>query len=371
MTTHRNIFLFFAIFACATFAGIVSTSYVYADGSQTYSTPGTYSFTVPSYATLTVQVWGGGGGGGSAYNAASTDGTAGDQSSFNGTLVGGGGGAGFGVVTNSGAGGSGGTASGGDVNTTGNPGTAGVDFGSGGSGGSAPNGGTGGTAGAPGNPGGAPGAGGGGGTNAFNGGGGGSGGYVSKAYTSGQLTPGAGVTVIVGSGGAGGVAGNSISNGGAGAAGQVSITYTSPLVRIIRLRGHVRLKGNIRLAGVTPVRQCAGTSYGGYCWYFSPASASCTTACATHGGCNLAGITAYGSSGSQAMCTALLTAMSAPAPSFGFNDGNINPGVGCEYVSAPGIQWTRDTSVTTCSADNIGVDGFTGFQTYRACSCAN
>ena len=33
-------------------------------GSQTYSTPGTYTFTVPTYSQLTVQLWGGGGGGG-------------------------------------------------------------------------------------------------------------------------------------------------------------------------------------------------------------------------------------------------------------------------------------------------------------------
>ncbi|MEY4747005.1 MAG: Xanthomonas phage, partial [Candidatus Parcubacteria bacterium] len=55
-------------------------------GSQTYSTPGTYSFSVPSYGTLTVQLWGGGGGGSQCAQC-------------NGSWVGGGGGGGGGYAT--------------------------------------------------------------------------------------------------------------------------------------------------------------------------------------------------------------------------------------------------------------------------------
>lgn len=382
MTTHRNVFLFIAIFACATFAGILGASSAHADGSQTYSTPGTYSFTVPSYATLTVQVWGGGGGGGAQNSPYSSIGSDGGQSSFAGTVIANGGGAGAVVETGGSTpspGGAGGTASGGTINTTGSNGvsTSGVWSGPGGAGGSSPNGGTGGAGGAtggssPGSDGGAPGGGGGGASAFMPGSGGGGGGYSSITYTTGQLTVGGGISIVVGAGGSGSP--NPTYAAGTGASGQVSITYTSPLVRIIRLRGHIRLKGNIRLAGVTPVTTaspCAGTRYGGYCWYFSPASGSCTTACATHGSCNLAGITAYGSSGNEAMCTALLTAMGAPAPGYAFYDASWSTGIGCGYQSYAGITWFRDTPVTSCAADNAGLDSFVGSQTYRACSCIN
>ena len=64
-------------------------------GSQTYSSPGSYAFTVPAYGSLTVQVWGAGGGGGggsSSWNPVS--GNAGGQSYFTGSVVAGGGGGG-------------------------------------------------------------------------------------------------------------------------------------------------------------------------------------------------------------------------------------------------------------------------------------
>ena len=37
-------------------------------GSQTFSTAGTFSFTVPLYTTMTIEIWGGGGSGGNGYN---------------------------------------------------------------------------------------------------------------------------------------------------------------------------------------------------------------------------------------------------------------------------------------------------------------
>ena len=82
-------------------------------GSQNYTTAGTYSFTVPAYTTLTVQVWGGGGGGGagSGFRNARTgcmvgvnlDGGVGGQSSWNSTLFANGGNGGGGVTDRFGA----------------------------------------------------------------------------------------------------------------------------------------------------------------------------------------------------------------------------------------------------------------------------
>ena len=167
-------------------------------GSQTYSTPGTYSFTVPAYGTLTVTVNGAGAGACSVFGVGqavhSQPGQAGGDSSFNGTVFG------YGgqpssywppPTWNCYAAGAPGTASGGDSNTTGG----------GGSGGNA--------------------------SYAIYRGG--SGGSASKTYSSGSLTGGAGITVIVGSGGAGGtIVGNGGSNGSPGSNGSVTITWTTP-----------------------------------------------------------------------------------------------------------------------------------------------
>ena len=96
-------------------------------GSQTFSTPGNHTFTVPAYTgTLTVEVWGGGGGAQGiislACNAVSTG-----NSSWNGTVIAGNGAGGFGLNCGA-AGGSGGVASGGDTDINGNPGDAGTFF---------------------------------------------------------------------------------------------------------------------------------------------------------------------------------------------------------------------------------------------------
>lgn len=66
-------------------------------GSQLYTTPGSYSFTVPLFNTLTVHVWSGGGAGGSGYNTAyALSGAGGNSSAFGISVTGGGGGAGGG-----------------------------------------------------------------------------------------------------------------------------------------------------------------------------------------------------------------------------------------------------------------------------------
>ena len=188
----------------------VSTMVLAVDpGSQTFTTAGTYSFTVPAHNVLTVQLWGGGGAGQTDSSCMGVGGNAprnGTQSSFNGTVIAGGGGGGNGAP-GFGGGGVGGTASGGDTNINGNVGGAGV----GSSGGSAPGGGGGGGASgvgwaAPGLNGAAPGGGGGGGSSGGNGStnswpAGGSGAYSQKNYSTGALTVGTSVTVVVGAGG--------------------------------------------------------------------------------------------------------------------------------------------------------------------------
>ncbi|WP_423415862.1 hypothetical protein RLW55_05950 [Hyphomicrobium sp. B1] len=190
-------------------------------GSQSYTTAGSFSFTIPCYNTLTVQVWGGGGGGAGATSGSRKAGTTGGASNFDGALV-----ANGGVhAPTSASGGAGGTASGGTTNTTGAAGTATV-------GGAGANGGSGGGSSGnnkPGKPGSAPGGGGSGGYflavmggSTARGGGGGGGGYTTRSYASGVYTVGTSVNATVG---AGGVGGNSTYDGGAGAVGRVTITW--------------------------------------------------------------------------------------------------------------------------------------------------
>src|SRR5579884_1798667 len=46
------------------FAFAITPAFAFADGSQSYTSPGTYTFNVPQGVnSITVQVWGGGGGG--------------------------------------------------------------------------------------------------------------------------------------------------------------------------------------------------------------------------------------------------------------------------------------------------------------------
>ena len=67
--------------------------------SQVYTTPGTYTWTVPPCVTeITVQVWGGGGGGGSVwsrFNSVSGNGSNCEQGDEICATAGGGGGGGF------------------------------------------------------------------------------------------------------------------------------------------------------------------------------------------------------------------------------------------------------------------------------------
>ncbi len=193
---------------------------VSANGSQTYSTPGSYSFVVPAYGTLTVTVRGAGGGGGGQAQLTNltafpgNPGSAGGNSSFSGVI---------------GYGGAGGTGGNGTINQTScssYPGSAGAP---------------GGAAGGSSNTTGAGAAGGSGGSywvcffqGAVSvvgpGGPGGAGGQATRSYTFGQLNPGASVTVVVGTGGAGGYSNNNGYTGGTGASGSngsVAVSWTT------------------------------------------------------------------------------------------------------------------------------------------------
>lgn len=230
------------LIACAIFM-LCAAPQIAAAGSQTYSSPGTYSFTVPSYGSLTVKVWGGGGGGGSncaeGYAYGGVPSTAGTASRFGSITANGGG---RGIDANVAPAcpdtpGAGGTASGGSTNTTGGAGAASLSSSpwTGGAGGNSPSGGAGGAGGVgTGGPGGGPGSGysgaapGGGGGGSGSAPGGGGGGYATRTYSQGDLAPGASVTVVVGRGGAGAYAdlGFGTIYGGNGASGRVTITWT-------------------------------------------------------------------------------------------------------------------------------------------------
>lgn len=142
-----------------------------------------------------------------------------------------------------GSGGSGGTASGGDTNTSGGSGGTGSEsIGGGGSG-------AGGAAGTPNGGAGGSGAG----STGQGGGGGGGGGLSVKTYTAGQLTVGAGISVVVGTGGGGGAGGAGSccgytpgNPGTAGTAGSVVVTWVSPVTTIT---GNVKIASNLNVRG--------------------------------------------------------------------------------------------------------------------------
>jgi hypothetical protein len=222
-------------------SGQISMSQGYSKSSraspENYTTPGTYSWVVPSYNTLTVKMWGGGGGSGDttwnigSLGGAGTYGGDGGTSSFGSyiTATGGTKGANAG---NFGTPGTGGTGTGGDINESGEAGTqtffsspdrqvsigghaGGVSYGGGASSYNNAYLGY-----ANGNGNGYPGNSYGGGASAYNwndGGNGGGlkniatwdggsgGGFTMKTWSAGALTPGSTITITVGAGGSAGI----------------------------------------------------------------------------------------------------------------------------------------------------------------------
>ena len=234
---------------------------VVVTGSQNYTTPGTYTFTVPAFNTLIVNVWGGGGGGNrsDAWPYATND-NPGGTSSFGSYLSATGGRAAI-YVGPDGNGryvtadtNDGGTGSGGDINISGSigywdyPGASigniGADIGysyGGAAGGTAYGGGAAKTVsgsfsngttgnGLPGNPYGGGGTGAiwhdnkYGGTYYYTGGGGG--GFARKTFSAGSLTVGSTISVTVGAGGAGAFDTSAGITSGSGASGAVTISWS-------------------------------------------------------------------------------------------------------------------------------------------------
>ncbi len=203
---------------------LIATTKTVVAGSQTYDTPGSFTFDVPSYNTLTIEVWGGGGGAAYYDLGQQANGQNGGTSSATitqGTLTatGGQGGLVFSVSS------VGGTGSGPSGSTTGTGGSSAQanPYPTGGAG-AGPGGGAGGywlTTKAGAQPGG-----GGAGYSTFSPGGnyrsvsgGGGGGYVSYVATD---LVGASISLVVGAGGTGFPAGSG-ANGGAG---RVKITWS-------------------------------------------------------------------------------------------------------------------------------------------------
>jgi hypothetical protein len=162
-------------------------------GSATYATPGTYSFIVPYFATLSVAAYGAGGGGG---GMASPGGTGG-YSAFGGVVGYGGTG---GATAPAGGTGAAGGATGGDSNAAG----AGAGGGIGAWDQTSDKGGT---------------------YDSFAGNGG-AGGLAQKAFLPAALAPGSTVTIVVGSGGAPGSGAGNQRGATAGANGNVQISWS-------------------------------------------------------------------------------------------------------------------------------------------------
>lgn len=115
--------------------------------------------------------------------------------------------------------------------------------------------------------------------------------------------------------------------------------------------------------GVTVVAcpaACGGVSAGGYCWYLGTSNASCDTACASYGGCNLAGTRDYvGTGGSFANCASVANGFGSFI-SVGDNGGSAP--MGC-FVRSGGVHRLIG-STTNCSQGDI-------FGGQRVCACNN
>ncbi|MGN6539109.1 MAG: hypothetical protein ACTHKQ_25710 [Mesorhizobium sp.] len=100
---------------------------------------------------------------------------------------------------------------------------------------------------------------------------------------------------------------------------------------------------------------CAGMMISGYCWHMGAFEGSCDEACASYGGCNVAGTVNYaGTGGSMANCSVVTQAWySGPA-----TDNSMAGGVGCG-ASLQAFRYTG--SPTTCGARATGI--------FRFCAC--
>ncbi|MBN1773243.1 MAG: hypothetical protein JXB32_18420 [Deltaproteobacteria bacterium] len=107
---------------------------------------------------------------------------------------------------------------------------------------------------------------------------------------------------------------------------------------------------------------CGGVRVGGFCWYAGGVNESCTTACAAHGGCDLAGTRDFaGSGGSDANCVAVVNALGYG--SYSHQDWSNNA-LGCQFGWGSWTYWSTDLP-TTCEACIPGAAA----AVIRMCAC--
>lgn len=112
---------------------------------------------------------------------------------------------------------------------------------------------------------------------------------------------------------------------------------------------------------VTTIPACTGILVGGYCWYASANSESCDTACASRGGCNLAGTKDYAGSGAGTAvnCEGVLDALALGTGTANFGYSNES---GCYYnAGATNPKRRVGGQTTTCADSNSAYR--------RACAC--
>ena len=110
------------------------------------------------------------------------------------------------------------------------------------------------------------------------------------------------------------------------------------------------------LSGSYQYEDCtAGLSMGGYCWILGGKGHNCNAECAGLGGCDVNGLIAYGSSGTDSACNSLISALNGSSVS---QNSSASGTSGCVLTSGKS---KRRTTTTTCS-------GY-GSSSYRACSC--
>lgn len=102
---------------------------------------------------------------------------------------------------------------------------------------------------------------------------------------------------------------------------------------------------------------CGGTLVGGYCWYRATALQSCTTYCASRGGCNAAGVTWGGANNTN--CGAIHSALGISGSSISYQS---HTAYGCfTYQNA---RWRAGSA--TCAAVMSSNSGYR-----RMCACNN
>lgn len=123
--------------------------------------------------------------------------------------------------------------------------------------------------------------------------------------------------------------------------------------------------------GVTVVAcpaACAGSSYGGYCWYplAQNSGISCQTYCSNngHGACNGSGMTFVETAGALTDCTNVMNLIVPGSPYFATQDNSWR--AGCTQFGTNSSKYL--TQPLGCNLTH----SFTGFGMYKsACACSN